>query len=467
MTIKTKSIIVSFTALVIVCICGCEEEAKTVSKAPSRIIETASSAKPQAENSVAKPPKKDIQEPADELTLRNALALTLVHNPQLKAFSWEIRISEADKLQASLRPNPELGFEAEGIGVSGETETTLALSQLIEMGDKRRKRMRFASVGRELAAMDYEARRLDILTQVDKSFIDVLAAQRGAELAGQLVVLSEQVLDTVTTRVEAGKDSPIEQTRSEIALANSRIEHTQAKQNLIASRKTLASFWGSEQPVFEKAVGAFDEVKPVPSADALAELIGNNPDLARWAVEIEQRRAAFQLEKARGKQDITVSGGVKYLDETGDSGMVVGVSIPIPFFNSNQGGRLRAINRLAQASEQQRAAEIRINVALTMAHLSLSNAYTTTTELKNNVLQKAQTLFDAAQEGYEYGKFDYLDLLAAQQTGFEARRRYLDSLADCHKARADVERLIGQSVDNPDNIGETQKESAKILQGGN
>ncbi len=209
MTIRTKNIIVSFATLVIVCVCGCEEEAKTVLKAPSRTIENASSAKPQAKNSVAKPSKKDIQEPAGELRLADALALTLVHNPQLKAFSWDIRISEADKLQASLRPNPALGFVAEGIGVSGETEATLALSQLIEMGDKRRKRMRFASVGRELAAMDYEARRLDVLTAVDKSFIDVLAAQRGAELAGQLVALSEQVLDTVTTRVEAGKDSPI------------------------------------------------------------------------------------------------------------------------------------------------------------------------------------------------------------------------------------------------------------------
>ena len=420
--------------------------------------------------SVHRPPKKivapdsrqtNIEPTTGDLTLRRALALALVHNPELKSASWQIRISEADQLQASLRPNPELGVEAEQLGASEGTETTVQLSQLIEMGDKRRKRIRVASLGRDREAMDYEARRLDILTQVNKSFIDVLAARQQLELTERFVELSTRALDAVASRVQAGKDSPVEKIRAQIALSNVNIKFAQAKQNLVAARKTLARLWGSDKPVFEKAVGEFDKVASVPSSQDLARLIDNNPDLARWAVEIEQRRAAFELAKAKGTSDITLSGGVQFLEESAETAMVVGLTVALPFFDVNQGGKMRAANRLAQANEQQKAARMRINIAITKAHQALSNAFMETTELKNNVLQNAQTLLDAAIEGYQQGKFDYLHVLDAQETYFETRLQHLDSLIACHKARADVERLIGQSLENANQTPETKQPSPK------
>ncbi len=447
---------------VLVCLGGCAEgNINTAGAEPPARIEMPPVRRPPAEIAAPDNKLKNIEQTTGDLTLRHALALVLVHNPELKSSSWQIRISEANQLGASLRPNPEVEFEAEQLGASEGTETTVRLSQLIEMGDKRRKRIRVASLGRDLAAMDYEARRLDVLTQVDKSFIDVLAARQQLELTGQFVSLSTRALDAVDARVRAGKDSPIEKTRAEIALSNVRIKSAQAKQDLDAARRNLARLWGSDKPVFEKAVGKLDKVAPVPSPEALADLIGNNPDLARWVVEIEQRRAAFDLAKAKGKSDITLSGGVQYLEGSAETAMVVGVSLPLPFFDVNQGGRMRAANRLAQANEQQKAAEMRINIALTRAHQALSNAFIKTTELKNNVLQNAQTLLDAATEGYKQGKFDYLHVLDAQRTYFEARLQHLESLAACHKARADVERLIGQSLENVNQTPETKQPSPK------
>ncbi len=55
-----------------------------------------------------------IAEPTGVITLRKALALALMHNPQLKVFSWDVRVWQARQLQASLWPNPELGVEKEG-----------------------------------------------------------------------------------------------------------------------------------------------------------------------------------------------------------------------------------------------------------------------------------------------------------------------------------------------------------------
>src|SRR5881296_2788555 len=44
-----------------------------------------------------------------QVTLAQALALTLKQNPDLAAFSWDVRSAEARILQARLWPNPELG----------------------------------------------------------------------------------------------------------------------------------------------------------------------------------------------------------------------------------------------------------------------------------------------------------------------------------------------------------------------
>src|SRR5438552_1868069 len=90
-----------------------------------------------------------------EVTLAQALALTLKQNPELAAFSWDVRSAEARILQARLWPNPELGTQSEDIGFS-LSQTTLQLSQLIELGGKRSARLREATFGHELARLDYE-----------------------------------------------------------------------------------------------------------------------------------------------------------------------------------------------------------------------------------------------------------------------------------------------------------------------
>src|SRR5256886_2395065 len=53
-----------------------------------------------------------------QVTLAQALALTLKQNPDLAAFSWDVRSAEARILQARLWPNPELGTQSEDIGFS-------------------------------------------------------------------------------------------------------------------------------------------------------------------------------------------------------------------------------------------------------------------------------------------------------------------------------------------------------------
>ncbi len=419
------------------------------------------------EFSTFRPPKKppttvqyapEVAEPNGVITLRQALALALMHNPELRAFSWEVRASEARQLQAGLLPNPEIEVEVEEVGGTGArsgfdaAETTLQLGQLIELAGKPSKRKRVASLESKLAGWDYEAKRLDVLTEVTHAFVKVLAVQERLTLAEELVQLSEQILNTVTQRVEAGKDSPVEKTKAQVALANARIEQKQSHQRLVSARKQLAATWGSISPVFEGVIGQLDVTFPIPSESELISLLEQNPDLARWAVEMERRRAALELEKANAVADPTIFGGMQRFNEGNDTAVVFGLSIPVPVFNRNQGRILEARYNLAKARGQRRAVEANLYAVLADAYQALSSAFIEATDLKNEVLPGAQSAFDTVRQGYREGKFDYLMVLDAQRTFFYARARYIESLAAYHGAKADVERLIGQRINTIETI---------------
>ncbi|MHC4423698.1 MAG: TolC family protein [Planctomycetota bacterium] len=440
--------------LVAVLITGCSEQYQIESHRDTDPVTTATEPLSVVESSIAEQLDiSEITEPNGAITLRQALALALMHNPELRAFSWEVRASEARTLQASLPPNPEIEVEVEEVGGTGErsgfggAEATIQLGLLIELAGKPSKRKRLASLESKLAGWDYEAKRLDVLTEVAHAFVRVLATQEELKLAEELVQLSEQILNTVTQRVEAGKDSPVEKTKAQVALANARIEQKQSHQRLALACKQLAATWGSISPGFEEATGQLDVTSPIPSETELRHLLAQNPDLARWAVEMQRRRAALELEKANAITDPKIFGGMQRFKGVDDTAVVFGLSIPIPTSNRNQGRILEARYNLAKARRQRRAVEANLYVALADAYEALSSALIEVTALKNEVLPGAQSAFDATRRGYREGKFDYLMVLDAQRTFFYTRARYIESLAAYHRTRADVERLIGQRID--------------------
>jgi len=394
-----------------------------------------------------------IEEPTGVITLRQALALALMKNPELAAFSWEARAREAQALQARLLPNPELDVEVENFGGTGvfggldEAETTVQLGQLVELGGKRSKRKRAATLDQNLAGWDYEIGRIQVFTETSKAFVDVLVAQKRTELNEEFVWLAEQVLDAVAERVRAGKVSPIEEVKARVALSVRLIEKGRAEEELAAARKVLATTWGGTAPTFSAARGDLERSPELPSFEALSERVADNPEMARWLIEIERRRAVLEMERAGRFPDVTLSGGVRYFGPTDDWSFVAGVSIPIPVFNRNQGATLEAQYRLAKTEEQHRALHVHVQAALTSTYQRLSSARNEAISLKRDVLPGARSAFEATGEGFRQGKFGYLDVLDAQRTFFEVQARYTEALAVLQKAIADAEGLLGEPLD--------------------
>ena len=132
------------------------------------------------------------------LSLREAITAALRDNPELRGFAYELKVQDGRVAQAALAPAPELGFTAENFAGTGAvrgftaTEFTLTLSQLVELGDKRARRIDVADAGRGLIEAEQATRQLDLLADVVRQFIAVAADQERRGLAQRAVQLAEE-----------------------------------------------------------------------------------------------------------------------------------------------------------------------------------------------------------------------------------------------------------------------------------
>lgn len=395
------------------------------------------------------------------ISLSEALARTLYGNPELAAFSFELRAAEARILQARLLPNPELSLESENVtGTRGfkngeEAERTLQLSQLVELGGKRPARIEEARFGRVLADFDYQVKRVEVLRETTEAFIDALVAQQRLALAEETLKLFESAVPITQKRVEVGKASAVEVTRSNVSVALAQIGREQARRDLLAAKARLAAQWGETKAVgFESVSGDLGRMEPIPDFPELVARLGRNPQIARWTAEREKRGATVRLQQAKAVPDITVGIGPRMIGKGDDYTLgTIGVSIPLPLFNRNQGNIAEARALLSKTDPEERAAEARAFGELSVAYQTLLRASEEVVILKNSVLPGATESVELLTAGYEAGRFSQLEILDARRTLTAAREQHLRALADQHKALAQVEALTAAPVELHRHLG--------------
>lgn len=387
--------------------------------------------------------------PSGEITLADAIAAALQGSPELATVSYDVRSREALALQAAARPNPELGVELEDFAGSGDrqgfdsAQTTLSLAQLVELGGKRSARVQLAERETALAGWDFETRRLAVLTDATKAFVAVLALQDRQSLVRDLESLAAETLRSVASTVRAGAVSPVEEDRARVNLERVQLEVVRSAKELERARALLAATWGQSQAGFERARGDLAALPPLPTPERLLAAAPESPELARWNAEISQREAAIALERARRIPDVTLSLGARHYAEGSDTGLVAGVSVPLPLFDRNRGNILDTRYRLARAQAERRLADVSVRTALTASYQELSIANGEIEALRDRIIPRAERVFQETRRGYATGLFRYVEVLDAQRTLFDARRELLEALAAFHFSATDLERLTG------------------------
>ncbi|BBJ24709.1 TolC family protein [Candidatus Nitrotoga sp. AM1P] len=409
---------------------------------PSLALEMKSLGKYEAVESAA----LRVTEPAAPLTLKAALELAYGANAALSTAKRELEAVTGSILQAGLRPNPRVEAIIEDPRPENRL-TALYVNQPLELGGKRPARVAAAERRLDVASAELSAMRAEIRAAVMVAFFDVLVAQERFLLTQGLVELSQRATTAASKRVTAGKISPVEETKARVAEASVRVELSQASTSLKMARKRLTAIWGNATPRFERAEGQVETLPTLPALKDLTARLENSPGLARAQLEVNRRQALVEVERSLRIPDVTLSLGGRRNAEIGLNQALLGVSLPIPIFNRNQGNILEAQRRTDKARDELSGTEIRLNNEIAQALERLDVARQEIEILQREILPGAQSAYDAATKGFLMGKFSFLEALDAQRTLFQAKSQYLRALAEAHRSAFEIERVLGEAPD--------------------
>lgn len=389
---------------------------------------------------------------ASELTLTQAIAATLARNPQLQSSTFALRAADSRIAQADLSPNPELSLQLENFGGSGELsgvdalETTLMLSQVLELGGKREARGDSARASYSLLSVEDEARRLDLLAEVTRRFIHVASDQQQLALTARATALAQKTLDAVRNRVDAAKSPEVELHRAQIALTRARLDREHAEHELKTSKLKLAVLWGDERPLF---TGVRADLYAMPQPDSFAALVDrlqSNPNFTRFTHEQRLRDAEIRLAETRRSSDIQIGAGIRQLQASDDHAFVASFSMPLFAGSRSRSAIAEATARRSQIEFDQQAAFLRARAQLFELYQELRHALTEVEALRTSVLPQTESILQQTEQAYRGGRYSYLDWVAAQREVLEAQRSLIDAAANAHRYFAEIERLTGEPL---------------------
>ncbi len=388
------------------------------------------------------------QDAPTALTIDDAVARALDTAPLLRAGEEGLRAADGAYRQAGARPNPELLIEAENFAGSGDfngvggAEFSYSLGQQIERGGKRRARRAFAGVERDIAGLNVERTRLDIIFAAEAAFIDAVAADAGADLAGARAASAAETSRAVGRRVDAARDPRGAGDSAAAAAAAAQSDFARAERERDLARQQLALLTGIGAPDIA-LVAPWFAAPPALIAEASPDP-SNSPDLALFKAAEDRAEAAVALERAAAKQDPTISLGARNLRETRDTAAILSVSMPIAIFNRNKGAIARAEAERRQAAFEREAGALTLSREIVRARSVLDAARAEAETLRRDVIPRAETALAGARAGYARGAFTYLEVFSAQTALFDFRAREVDALRRAHLARAEFDRLTAR-----------------------
>ncbi|MBL8552227.1 MAG: TolC family protein [Hyphomonadaceae bacterium] len=387
-------------------------------------------------------------QPAQALTLDDAIARAIDADPGLRAAQAGVDAALGTRRQARARPNPELDVEVENFNGPGDlrgfdgAESTFSLSQEIEIGGRRNARIRLAERELHGAELDRVLRGLDLVRDVQTAYFEALAAEELVLIERERLSTAQALNASVARRVAAARDPLMAGARAEAGVAEARIALTRAQSEAATARARLASFFGGDTGF---ALIPADFALPRAADHDHAAAIDGLPDITRLAAERDRANATAALERSMSYQNPNLSLGYRrFEDRDGDGALVAGFSIPLGIFDRNQGA-------VARARAEERRAELELeagrrNIAREFA--ALQRAIETDAEAvratEEDVIPQAERALSLAREGYDRGAFSYLDVLEAQRALSDARQRRIEALRSYHSNEAALDRLTAR-----------------------
>lgn len=387
-----------------------------------------------------------------EMTLQSAIQRTLTNSPELHEFTYKQEAIEGEIKTASLKPALNAGIEVENFLGTGEvsgikgSELTLTLSSVIELGNKLNSRKAFAKAQSTFVEAQKQVHTLDVLAEVTRRYIDVLAQQALIDAQQEAETLARYTYQAVTKRVDAGASPVFEQQRAEAALARARLDVVTAQQTKQAMINSLAIMWGEQYPTFTDVAGDLFALQSSPSLTVLFNTLLGSPNLDVYTQEARLQASQVRLTQAANQSDLSWTAGIRRMNGIDETAFIAGVSMPLFAGERNIGEyeKQRAIQ--AQLEQQKESATQSLYHQLNMALMVRNNALLNVQTLQNSIIPPLVQALELVEQAYIDGRFSYLEWVSTRHELLNAKQALIQSAKQAHQRGADIESLTAQPL---------------------
>ena len=384
------------------------------------------------------------------LSLDAAFARTLDAHPDLAVFGFTEAGLRAEAERASLKPPLTIGGSVENALGTGESEAlrsaelTVSLSSVLERGDKRAARMALVQSRIDAIGSTREAKRLDLLAEVARRYLDVLAAQLAAGIAVDDIGQRKRAVAAAVRRVQAGASPRSVQLAAQAHEVRAELDRDRAQREFIAAWRRLALLWGEQ----DASPGVLREARlQIPAAPEFSEILAlleRTPELQRFADEARLREARLQLARTARTPDLEWEVGLRRLQESSDWGLIGSVSVPLGSA-SRTGPDIRAAEaELAALEFERESSERSLQSTLAQAHGRLVASAADARAIRDELIPLLTKGENAAAEAYNAGALSYLEWAQLQSETTLVRRQQLNATVEAQRALIEIQRLTGE-----------------------
>jgi len=393
-----------------------------------------------------------------KLNLADAEKRFLANNYQLLLAKYEIEQAKADIITAKLFDNPEISHE--NLFYNHETkrflETSFAtgqfntqISQLFKLAGKRNKQIKLAQTAVKMEEYEYYDLMRTLRYQLRSNFFKLHGLQQSAKTYSRQIKALEQLLQVSNKQLALGNIAQKDIIRIKSLLYNLQVERQQMYTEIVdlgTELKLLTQI--SPNMVIETVVESDSTKQPalLPYTTLLDSAMTNRVDLKSSQIAITYAQQNLRLQKANAIPDVQLSLAYDLKGNYPEKYTGIGISMPIPLFNRNQGEIKKA--KIAIESQQTTHQQLENTLAneVFKAYQHANRVEELYAGMDNNFGADYQKLIDEVTLNFSKRNISLLEFLDFYEAYKDHVLQYNQLLFERKNAKEEINFVTGTSI---------------------
>lgn len=402
--------------------------------------------------------------PPNGMTIDHAIDRLLQENLDLRSKSLEIPQARADVLTASLRANPVFYADSQLIPYGrwskqrpgGPVQYDVNISHPVDFSHKRRARTDYASRALRVTEAQYQdAVRIEI-NNLYTAYVDILSARQTQRYAKASVEGLAGLIRATQLLYEKDMASraDVNQIKSQHQIAE--VGLLDAEENLKRAKRTLGVMLNippEEAETLEFHGTIEDRGPPPPPVDALVQIAcSNRPDVVSYRLGIQAAESGLRLAMANRYQDAyvlyqpyTFQDNAPFGTKSGTS-WALGVTVPLPLYNRNQGNIERARINIQQSKIELASIERRVRNEVVQAAKEYATTAQIVDQIRTGILPTSEQSKNDRFALFQSGEANVVTYLEAQRVYNDNVKAYLDSAVRHRRSMLALNTAVGERL---------------------